>query len=408
MAKLTQASLRALIRNPGRHSDGGGLYFRVLGAGKAYFVYRYRIGGRERETSLGPFPELTLAEAREKHAALRKRVKVDKADPVADRKAAAKAVQPSAVPTFGQMADAYIETHEGVWRNPKHRRQWVKTLGEYSAKIRDLPVDEVKTADVLSVLKPIWNDIPESASRLRGRIQSVLEAAQALGHIHEDRANPARWKGHLDHLLPKPGKLTRGHQKALPYGDVPEFVARLAATRNTAAKALIFTILTAARTSETLGMTWDEIDSQNAIWNVPAARMKMQKPHAVPLSDAALAILRAQETAQGKNPFVFPGGRPRQPLSAMAMAMLLRRIGVAATVHGFRSSFRMWAGDVAHIPFEVAEQCLAHAIGNETSQSYNRGDMLERRRPVMQSWCAYVTGKANTKVVAIVSERRKR
>jgi integrase len=184
-------------------------------------------------------------------------------------------------------------------------------------------------------------------------------------------------------------------------------VKRLAEQRSTAAKALAFTILTASRTSEVLHMTWDEIDFDRAVWSVAAQRMKMNRPHAVPLSHAALDILRSQEAAKGKNPFVFPGGRPRQPLSTMSMAMLLRRLGVDATVHGFRSSFRMWAGDVAHVPFEVAEQCLAHVVGDSASQAYNRSDMLERRRPVMTAWANYLEGKSAAKVVPI-SGRRKR
>jgi Arm DNA-binding domain len=220
MAKLTLAALRRLIKKTGRHSDGGDLYFRVIGEGKAYFVYRYRVGGKERETSLGPFPELTLAEAREKHAELRKSVVVDKADPIADKRAA-KTVPPSAAPTFGAMADQYIETHEATWRNAKHRYQWRQTLTDYCGPIRGLPVDQIATADVLAVLTPLWSRAPETASRLRGRIQTVLEAAQALGHIAEDKACPARWRGHLDHLLPRPPKLSRGHQKALPTPTCP-------------------------------------------------------------------------------------------------------------------------------------------------------------------------------------------
>jgi hypothetical protein len=221
MPKLTQAALRRLIKKTGRHSDGGGLYFRVIGGAKAYFVHRYRVGGRERETSLGPFPELTLAEAREKHAALRKSVVVDRADPLAEKRGAKLVQGATVVPTFGDMADAYVETHEATWRNAKHRYQWRQTLTDYCGPIRGLPVDQIAIADVLAVLKPLWSRAPETASRLRGRIQTVLEAAQALGHIAEDKANPARWKGHLDKLLPKPAKLSRGHQKAVPYGDVP-------------------------------------------------------------------------------------------------------------------------------------------------------------------------------------------
>ena len=394
--KLTQAALRSLIKKAGRHSDGGGLYFRVLDANKAYFVYRYTLNGKERETSIGPFPEISLGEARDKHAELRKQVKVDKIDPLAAK--AAPAAQ--AVPTFGVMADLYIQTHEGSWRNPKHRRQWVKTLGEYAAPIRDKPVDQIRTADVLAVLRPIWNDIPESASRLQGRIQSVLEAAQALGHIDEDKANPARWKGHLDKLLPKRQRLTRGHHRAMDYRALPEFMAQLAEINTVASRALMFTILTCARTSEVLHATWDdEISFADAVWRVPASRMKMGKPHDVPLTEEALAILSVQMEGRGRNPYVFPGGRPRQPLSTMAMSMLLRRLNADATVHGFRSSARSWMADQG-VAFELAEACLAHTTSGNAA-AYQRSSLLEPRRPLMQRWSDFVTGKANDNVVAL-------
>ena len=260
MAKLTQIALKSLNRKPGRHSDGGGLYFRVLNDAKAYFVYRYTVNGRERETSLGPFPELGLAEAREKHAELRKMVKVDRADPIA-KKRAAKTAPPSAAPTFGAMADEFIAAHEPSWRSGKHAWQWKQTLGQYAAPLRDTPVNEVATADVLAVLKPLWTRAPETGSRLRGRIEAVIDMARALGHINADRANPARWRGHLDHLLPPAKKLgVRGHHAAMPYADLPAFMAKLAEIDTTASRALAFTILTCARTSETLGMTWDEVD----------------------------------------------------------------------------------------------------------------------------------------------------
>jgi integrase len=404
MTKLTQIALKSLVKKPGRHSDGGGLYFRVMGEGKSYWVYRFTVAGRERETSIGPFPELSLAEARERHAELRKRVKVDKIDIIGEKRAAKTVQSISAVPAFGLMADLHIETHEGSWRNPKHRRQWVKTLGEYCADIRDKPVDQIKTADVLSVLRPIWNDIPESASRLRGRIEVIIDAARAHGHIPEDRSNPARWRGHLDKLLPKPAKLTRGHHAAMPYADLPAFWAKLAEINTVAAKALMFTILTCARTSETLGMTGDEIIFPAEVWRVPGERMKMGRLHDVPLCDAALRLLG--DRPLGKKVYVFPGGRPRQQLSTMAMAMLLRRMGIDATVHGFRSTFRMWCSDVAHAPFEVAEQCLAHVVGNSASQAYNRSDMLERRRPLMEAWGRYVTG-ADANVVHLKGRLRR-
>jgi integrase len=332
MANLTQAALRSLIRKPGRYSDGGGLYFRVLGQGKAYWVYCYRVGGKERETSLGAFPELSLAEARDKHAALRKLVKTDKIDPIAQKRAS-KTVQPSTKPSFGQCADEYIRTREATWRNPKHCWQWMQTLTTHAAAIRDLPVDEVDTEAVLRVLTPLWTRVPETASRLRGRIEAVLASAQVDGWIPEDKPNAARWKNWLDRKLPKRNRLTRGHHKALAYAGLPGFWTKLTEIDTTASRALAFTILTACRTLEVLHMTWDEISFPAAVWLIPAERMKMDEPHDVPLSDAALSILGDQQAGRGKNSFVFPG-RPRQPLSTMAMSMLLRRMGVDAPSTG--------------------------------------------------------------------------
>jgi integrase len=349
---------------------------------------------------LGAFPELGLAEARERHAELRKMVKTDKVDPIAQKRAA-EIVQPSAKTTFGAMADQFIGAHEPSWKNQKHVWQWRQTLGKYCAAIRDIPVDEIKTADILAVLQPLWTRAPETGSRLRGRIEATLDMARALGHIDSDNANPARWKGHLDHLPPPAKKLgARGHHKALAYADLPAFMARLKETPGTASRALAFTILTCARTSEVLHAQWDEISFPESVWRVPASRMKMSVAHDVPLSEQALRLLGDQMAGRGKSTFVFCGGRPRQPLSSMAMSMLLRRLGVDATVHGFRSSARSWMADVG-TPFELAESALAHTVGNSVVQAYQRSSMLERRRPLMQSWSDFVTGETGDNVVPI-------
>jgi integrase len=270
-----------------------------------------------------------------------------------------------------------------------------------ATRIRNIPVDEIKTADVLAVLQPLRTRTPETGSRLRGRVEAVIDMARALGHIDADRANPARWRGHLDHLLPPAKKLgVRGHHAAMSYSDLPAFMAKLAETPGVAAKALAFTILTCARTNETLGMTWDEVSFSSSTWVVPPSRMKMQKPHDVPLSEQVLRLLGDQMAGRGKNPFVF-SGRPRQPLSAMAMAMLLRRMGAGEfTVHGFRSAARSWMADQG-IEFQLAEACLAHTVGNAVVQAYQRSSMLERRRPTMQAWSDFVCRKNDANVVAL-------
>jgi integrase len=298
------------------------------------------------------------------------------------------------------MADDYVATHEGGWRNSKHRWQWTQTLTGYCGPIRDMPVDQIGTDDVLAVLTPPWTRAPVTGSRLRGRIEKVLDAARALGHIDRDRANPARWKGHLELLLPKPAKLMRGHHRAMTYADTPAFVQRLRAMTSTAALAMEFLILTATRSGETLGARWEEIDFDKAVFTIPPGRMKTNEAFSVPLSDRALAILRTLEAGRGKNPFVF-AGRPQRPLSNMALAMLLRRMKADVTAHGMRTSFRTWCSEVADVEFELAELCLSHRIGSAVSRAYNRTTMTERRRPVMQAWSDYVTGKIADNIIPL-------
>ena len=400
--KLTSRSVESLAKRRGRYGDGDGLFLRVLDPGKrVYWTYRYRLNGVDRETSVGAYPEITLADARAKHADLRAAV-LKKIDPLAGKRNANASPASSAKPTFGVMADEFVATHEGGWRNPKHRWQWTQTLTSYCAPIRGMPVDQIGTDDILAVLKPLWTRAPVTGSRLRGRIEKIIDAARALGHIDRDRANPARWKGHLELLLPRPAKLARGHHAAMPYADVPGFVQRLRSVQagNTAALALEFLILTATRTGETLNAKWDEINFDTAAWTIPGERMKTNDEFSVPLSDHALDILKAQHEARSKNPFVF-AGRPQRPLSNMALAMLLRRMSVDFTVHGFRTSFRTWCSDVFHAEFEIAEMCLSHRVGSAVSRAYNRTSMLERRRPIMQAWSDHVTGKTSDNVVPI-------
>jgi integrase len=265
------------------------------------------------------------------------------------------------------MADDVREALSAGFRNEKHKAQWKSTLETYAALLRAKPVDTIATDDVLAVLKPIWTTKAETASRVRGRVEKVLEAAKAKGF--RERENPARWRGHLDHLLPRPSKLVRGHHAAMPYEDVAAFVAKLRKREATSALALELCILTAARSGEILGMRWPEIDFDKKIWTVPAARMKAGREHRAPLSPRALVILRQLEKLKTGN-FVFPGQARNKPLSNMAMEMVLRRMKVEdATIHGFRSSFRDWAGNVSNFPREVTETALAHVIGDKAEQA---------------------------------------
>ena len=411
LTKLTPTGLKGLLKKPGRHADGQGLYFRSVGDAKAYWVYRYRIGGREREMSLGPYPEITLAEARSKHAAMRKAVIADKIDPLAGKRPKGKTgsrrtepVGSTGVPTFGAMADQYVETHEGSWRSAKHRLQWRTTLTKYCEPIWDTPVDEIDTKAVLGVLEPLWARAPETASRLRGRIEAVLAAAQVGGHIREDRPSPARWTKWLEHKLPKVKKLANGGHAALHYKNIPALMERLAGIDSGPARALRLTILTACRSGEVLGARWDEIDFDAKTWTVPEERMKANKLHRVPLSDPALELLcEMRKLRRNDHPFVFPGQRPRKGLTHMVMFSVLRQMGVDATTHGMRSSFRDWCTEIDKTEYATAERCLAHAVGSGSALSYDRSDRLELRREVMAKWAAYVCGNTDSNVVPLRS-----
>ena len=394
--KLT-ARAAETISKPGRHGDGGGLYLSVSADGRRRWVFLYTWRGKLREAGLGSASKggVTLKAARDKAAEGRAFVKAA-VDPIAEWNRP----EAEAVPTFAKMADDYVDAQKGGWRNEKHRAQWTMTLTSYCEAIRNTPVDEIDTEAVLSVLKPLWARAPETASRLRGRIEAVLDAAKAKGHVGRNEANPARWRGHLDKLLPKRSKLTRGHHAAMPYKDVPKFIGELVLREATAARGLEFCILTATRTSEALQARWSEFDLDDKLWILPAERTKAGREHRVPLSDRAMTILREMEKAKAGD-YVFPGNRAKRPLSNMAFEMLLRRAKSKFTAHGFRSSFREWAGNETHFPRELAEHALAHVIGDKAEQAYRRSDALARRRELMDAWARYCDGAAADNVVAL-------
>jgi integrase len=377
--KLTARA--AATSKPGRHGDGAGLYLVVSATGARKWVYRFTFGGKVTEMGLGSADGASLAQARVKAGLARQSVAAGR-NPIEARREAMRIE--AGKPTFGAVADALIAAKESEWRNEKHRAQWRMTLETYAAPLRSRPVDEIDTGAVLAVLTPLWQTKPETASRLRGRIEAVLDAAKAQGHRSGE--NPAAWRGHLSHLLPKRGKLTRGHHAAMAYDGVPAFVARLREREALAAMALEFTILTAARSGEALGALWCEIDLAAKVWTVPAERMKAAREHRIPLSDRAFAILERLAKAKTVD-FVFPSSRAGKPLSGMAMEMLLRRMDQDnVTVHGFRSAFRDWAGNETSFPREIAEAALAHVIGDKAEQAYRRGDALEKRRALMAAW----------------------
>jgi integrase len=376
------------LKEPGRHSDGGGLYLVVDKPGPApesrpggkRWVFLFRRQGKLKEMGLGGLSETNgLAVARAKAAEARKVIE-DGGDPIALRRSE------RAVPTFGKLADTLIADLSAGWKNPKHKDQWVMTLEVYAKPLREKPVNEITTEDVLAVLKPIWTTKQETAARFRGRIERVLDAAKAKGH--REGENPARWKGHLDHLLPKQSKLTRGHHAAMPYEDVPAFAARLREGNRLGAIVLEFTILTAVRTTEALEAVWSEIDLEAKVWTIPPARMKAGREHRVPLSDRAVAIIEQMAKAR-INEFVFPGIRKGRPMSNMAMDKVMRDMAPDFTVHGFRSSFRDWCAEETSTPREIAEAALSHAVGDQTERAYRRGDALEKRRTLMDAWATY-------------------
>lgn len=381
---------------PGLHSDGGNLYLRVREAGSRQFVMIFRANGKQREMGIGGAGPhgMTLAQERMRAEEIRAALREGR-DPLEEKASEAQRVD-NAPPLFGEFADEFIAGKEGGWRNEKHRDQWKMTLSVYAAPLRSRRVDEITTRDIQEILAPIWLTKNETARRLRGRIETILNAARVQGHIPIDAANPARFAGHLELILPKFSAANRGHHAALDYRDIPGFMARLREREAMTALALEFLILTAARTNEVRGMTWSEVSRSEKLWTVPAMRMKSGREHEVPLSPRAIEILeRVAGLANAPDEYVFQGKRRDQPLSNMGFEMLLRRMKVRVTVHGFRSSFRDWTGDCTHFPREVAEAALAHAVGDKAEHAYRRKTALAKRKKLMNAWAAYCAGRAD-------------
>lgn len=427
MAEINKLSARgvAAISDPGRHSDGGNLYLSVSKTGAKSWVFFYRKDGKQKEMGLGAYPTIGLADARET-AITARRLLAQGGDPLEAKKAAkaeAKAADDARV-TFGHFAREYIDAHEGEWKNAKHKAQWRSTLlgpqseagpgkrkqkpgPDYCVTLRKKPLSEIDTDDVLEVIRPYWNTKRETASRIRQRIEVLLDAA-VVDKKRPPGLNPARWKGHIALLLPKHGKRSKGHFAAMAWQDVPAFMAALSLREGIAARAVEFLILTCVRSNEARFAQWGDFDFDRKLWTIPAERMKADRDHRVPLSDAAIAAvqtmlpLRPRRPEEQDSTLVFPGLR-RSPLSDMTLSAVLKRMKIEnATIHGFRSSFRDWGSEATMTPDAVLEMCLAHKVGDATVQAYARSDLFEKRRIVMDQWAAFLTARPDeAKVVPI-------
>jgi integrase len=389
-------------RKPGMLADGHGLYLQVTRANARSWIFRYYRDGKSREMGLGSLNAVGLADARLKAAECR-RLLADGIDPIAARdvERSQRALDARAI-TFDKCADAFIKAHSSGWKNPKHVKQWTATIRTYATPVfGSLPVQAVDVALVMKVLEPLWTTKPETATRVRGRIESVLNWAKARGYRTGE--NPALWKGHLDKLLPSRNKVAKVvHHSALPYDELPGFMATLRTQDSISARALEFTILTAARTGEIIGARRSEIDEGSAVWTVPAKRMKGDREHRVPLSLRAIEII--QSLAKDGD-YLFPGARAAGQLSNMAMLKLLERMKRNdLTVHGFRSTFRDWAAERTNFPGEVAEAALAHVVGDKVEAAYRRGDLFEKRRRLMDAWAQFAMTAPSDAVVISLRE----
>jgi integrase len=383
----------AKANRPGMYGDGGGLYLRITKEGTKNWVYRFMLNGRARWMGLGPVVLYSLQEARGKTLEAR-RLRHEGIDPIDARRHARtqQRLEAAKAVTFKQCAESYIKAHRAGWRNGKHAAQWEATLATYAHPIIGaLPVQAIDTDLMIKILEPIWATKPETAGRVRGRIESILDWAKVSQY--RDGENPARWRGHLDKLLPARSKVRKvEHHAALAYAELPNFLMALREQEGIAARALEFTILTAARSGETMGATWAEIDLRDKTWTIPDTRMKADKEHRVPLSVRALAILEEMQChrhTDDDSAFVFPGWKAGKPLSNMAFLMLLRRMDRDLTAHGFRSTFRDWCAERTNFQNHIVEKALAHAVSDKVEAAYRRGDLFEKRRQLMDAWAEY-------------------
>jgi integrase len=412
--RLTARTVETAAK-PGLYADGAGLYLRVGRGGAKSWCLRYMLAGKSREMGLGGASKISLADAR-RRASAQRLLLVDKVDPLERREAesSAKKIESARALTFGDCASAYIKAHETGWRNAKHRQQWANTLATYVTPIFGaVPVGDVDVAMVMKVVEPLWATKPETAGRVRGRIESVLDWARARGFRGGE--NPARWRGHLSNLLPARSKVRAvKHHAALPYTEAGALMADLRSREGAAAAALEFLILTASRTGEVIGARWSEIDVNARMWSVPATRMKGGREHRVPLTPAAIALLERMRGQSGD--FVFPGAKAGQGLSNMALLKVLERMNRGdLTAHGFRATFKTWASERTNFPRELVEAALAHVLRDKVEAAYQRGDLFDKRRRLMDAWAEFCAkpAPAGTVVnlrasVAIASPRLQR
>lgn len=397
--RLTHKTVEAK-KEPGYYSDGAGLYLQVSRSGSKSWLFRFMLNGKAREMGLGSVLAVSLEEARSKARECRSLLD-QKIDPIAARDDAERArqLEEARTRTFDQCAEAYIESHKAGWKSAKHAQQWENTLKTYASPVfGSLPVQDVDEALVMTVIEPLWRTKTETATRVRNRIELVLDWARA--RKYREGENPARWRGHLDKLLPKRSRVRKvKNHPALPYAEIPAFMRDLRSRGGIASQAVELIVLTGVRESEATNAQWSEIDLEARVWTIPGERMKSGREHRVPLSEAAMRVLEAMERER-QNPYVFPGYRYNRPITGQACRKILREMGyVELTIHGFRSTFRDWCAEQTNYPREVAEAALAHVIADKVEAAYRRGDLFEKRRRLMDDWAKYCAKKPSAATV---------